>query len=92
MPLDEATFQRLLAAAHVLQEHADHTKSQPSAPELPTTPDQAAVLAEIVETQEQILLRRLDLSGAMGLVAERVRKLSAAKGVAIGLLSKDHVL
>jgi hypothetical protein len=92
MPLDEATFQRLLAAAHVLQEHADQTKSQPPVPELPTTPDQAAVLAEIVETQEQILLRRLDLSGAMKLVAERVRKLSGAKGVAIGLLNKDRVL
>lgn len=99
MPLDEATFQRLLAAAHVLQQHTDQTKSQPStageavpAGDPASIMDQAAVLAEIVETQQQILMGKLDLVGAMSLVAERICKLTGARGAAVGLLHGDKVV
>jgi len=99
MPLDEATFQRLLAAAHVLQQHADQTKPPTSAPEQPApgsdpapSLDQAAVLAEIVEAQQQILMGKLDLVGAMSFVADRICKLTGARGAAVGLLHADKVV
>jgi len=100
MPLDEATFQRLLAAAHVLQQHADQTKPPTSGPEQPapvsepgpSSLDQAAVLAEIVETQQQILMGKLDLVGAMSFVADRICKLTGARGAAVGLLHADKVV
>src|SRR5580698_7776237 len=43
-------------------------------------------LAQIVETQQQILTRRLELENAMALVAQRAAEITGAAGSAIGIV------
>ncbi|MGB6475906.1 MAG: GAF domain-containing protein [Candidatus Sulfotelmatobacter sp.] len=43
-------------------------------------------LAQIVETQQQILTRRLDFESAMALVAQRAAEITRASGSAIGII------
>ncbi len=43
-------------------------------------------LAQIVETQQQILTRRLELENAMALVAQRAAEITRAAGSAIGII------
>jgi GAF domain-containing protein len=86
--LDEATFQKLLAAAYVLQEH--HDQSKPASPvESKTGPDSdsdTSILAQIVETQHEIQANHLDLDGTTSVVMERIIKITGAQGAAIGIL------
>jgi GAF domain-containing protein len=87
--LDEATFQKLLAAAYVLQEHHDQTKPAASVEaksESPDTDSDTSILAQIVETQHEIQANHLDLDGTTSLVMERIIKITGAQGAAIGLL------
>ena len=87
--LDEATFQKLLAAAYVLQEHHDSTKptaSPESKPDSHDTDSDTSILAQIVETQHEIQANHLDLDGTTSLVMERVVKITGAQGAAIGIL------
>ena len=93
--LDEATFQKLLAAAYVVQKHQDRLDAEsPTAPgsQAGTDSDSTTTLAEIVETQHQIHGSHLDLAGAMNLVVERMRKITGAQGAAIGILDQDKVV
>ena len=83
--LDQAMFQRLLAAAYVIQEHRNQTDLQlreqsdnPGAVDA----EYATTLAEIVETQHQILLRHLDLDAAAALVVEQLQEITSASGAA----------
>jgi hypothetical protein len=94
--LDEATFQKLLAAAYVMQEHNDRLRDRPSAvqerPEtVPVDSDSAAALAQIVDAQHQIHRNNLDLAAAMNLLVDRIRKITSAQGAAICLLTQDTV-
>ena len=67
--LDEATFQQLLEAAHVLQEQkAFEVVSRPR-------PDAAEALAEIVKTQEFLRSQPIDLQVAAKVVVERLQKI-----------------
>ena len=93
--LDEAMFQKLLAAAYVIQEHRNQTDLQlreqsdnPGAVDA----EYATTLAEIVETQHQILLRHLDLDAAAALVVEQLKKITSASGAAVCLLDHDHLV
>jgi len=81
--LDEATFQQLLEAAYVLQEH----------PELlpPDRPGPVETLSEIVETQEMLRTHPYDLPGAANLIAQRLAKITHASGVAIAVIREDHL-
>jgi len=94
--LDEATFQKLLAAAYVLQEHHDQLGEESPAgaksQAVPTDSDSTTTLAEIVETQHQIHTSHLDLAGAMNLVVERIRKITGAQGAAIGIADQDKIV
>jgi putative methionine-R-sulfoxide reductase with GAF domain len=45
-----------------------------------------AILAQIVETQHQIQVRRLDLEHALSLIVERVIEITRAAGASIGIL------
>jgi GAF domain-containing protein len=87
--LDEATFQKLLAAAYVLQEHHDQTQPA-TAPEVKSenqdTDSDTSILAQIVETQHEIQANHLDLDGTTSLVMERILKITGAQGAAIGTL------
>ena len=83
--LDEATFQQLLEAAHVLQEQkAFEVLSRP-------TPDPAAALAEIVETQEFLRSQAGDLQVAANVVVERLQKITHATGVAVAVVREDRL-
>ena len=87
--LDEATFQKLLAAAYVLQEHHDSTKPTPPAgakSDNHDTDSDTSILAQIVETQHEIQANHLDLDGTTSLVMERIVKITGAQGAAIGIL------
>ena len=83
--LDEASFQQLLSAAYVLQEHNDRLRAKG------LQADFAENLAAIVETQKLIQTLQLDLAAAAELVAERVQKITNASGTAIGILEKGEL-
>jgi len=83
--LDEDSFQQLLSAAHVIQEHNDRLLSTE------TTTDSDATLAEIVETQKLVRTGELDLKGAAGLIAARLQRITKASGAAIGILEDDQL-
>ncbi len=78
--VDEAGFQQLLAAAYVLQQHNDTVRAKD--PRL----DTAWIFSQIAETQSQVRERGVDFSAAMGLVVDRLRKVTDSSGVSISLL------
>jgi hypothetical protein len=84
--LDEASFQQLLAAAFVLQEHNDRLRAKGSHTEF------ANNLSAIVETQKLIQTLQLDFTAAAALVAERSQKITNASGAAIGILDKGQLI
>jgi GAF domain-containing protein len=92
--LDEATFQKLLAAAYVLQQHQERTRAAEEASRATQEPDPdySHTLAEIVEIQHQILMQKLDLDGAAGFVVENLQRITGASGAAVGLLDHDHLV
>ena len=83
--LDEASFQQLLSAAFVLQQHNDRLRAKGF------QADFAENLSAIVETQKLIQTLQLDLAAASELVAERVQKVTNASGTAIGILEKGEL-
>jgi putative methionine-R-sulfoxide reductase with GAF domain len=84
--LDEASFQQLLSAAYVLQEHNDRLRAKE------VHSDFAKNLSAIVETQKLIQTLQLDLEAAAKLVAERVQKITNASGAAIGMIEKGQLV
>jgi len=84
--LDEASFQQLLTAAYVLQEHNDRLRTKEF------HEDFAKNLTAIVETQKLIQTLQLDLPAAAELVAQRVQKITSASGAAIGIIEKGQLL
>jgi hypothetical protein len=92
--LDEATFQKLLAAAYVLQEHHDHAQP-PQTPaaraENPDSDSDTSILAQIVETQHEIQTNHLDLGATTNLIAERILRITGAQGAAIGIVQDSQI-
>lgn len=84
--LDEASFQQLLSAAYVLQEHNDRLRTKEF------HEDFAKNLSTIVDTQKLIQTLQLDLPAAAELVADRVQKITGATGTAIGIIDKGQLL
>ena len=83
--LDEATFQQLLEAAHVLQEQkAREAANRPK-------PNPAEALAEIVETQEFLRSQAGDLQLAADVIVERLMKITHASGVAVAIVREDRL-
>lgn len=82
--MDEDAFQKLLEAAYVLQRHNDSVAAKEPI-------DYARTLAEIVEIQNLIQTRHLNLESAMQLIAERVQKITGAAGAAIGVVEGEQV-
>jgi hypothetical protein len=81
--LDEATFQQLLEAAHVLQEQkASEAANRP-------TPNPAEALAQIVETQEFLRSQAGDLQLAAEVIVERLKKITHASGVAVAVVREN---
>src|SRR5581483_10699396 len=99
--LDEATFQQLLNAAYVLQQHNDRLQAKaaardaspavPATPVPPATPDYTRTLSEIVETQALIHTHQLDLASAVLLIAQRVQAMTNASAAAIGMVGENQL-
>jgi len=83
--LDETTFQQLLEAAYVIQQH-NETPAQ-----TPTYPDASEILAKVVATHEILQSSEFDLASTMSLIAERLQDATRARGVAIGVKQQDHL-
>jgi putative methionine-R-sulfoxide reductase with GAF domain len=99
--LDEPAFQRLLAAAYVVQENRQRQRIPLGSDSEETfnenelssaASDYARTLAEIIETQHQILVQRLDLNDASGMIVEQLQRLTGASGAAFGLLDHEHLV
>src|SRR5579864_2196326 len=93
--LDEATFQKLLAAAYVLQEHHDRTQQTPAngaQAENRDTDSDTSILAQIVEIQHEIQSNHLDLPRTSKLVVERILKISGAQGAAVGIVHEEELV
>jgi putative methionine-R-sulfoxide reductase with GAF domain len=74
--LDPESFQKILANALLVQESGMDTES----------------LSAIVEVERSIATGKLDVDGAMNLIAVRARKVANATGIAIGLLKEDQLI
>lgn len=83
--LDESSFQQLLAAAYVVQQHNDGLRAQDPAHAT------SRVLSEIAEIQSIVRAGGLDLPGSARLTAERLQAIVRADGVAV-FLFRDHAL
>jgi hypothetical protein len=83
--LDEAAFQKLLAAAHVLQQHSDRLQTR----EVFLNPTE--ILSEIVETQKRIHTDRLGLAVAARLITERLLRITGASGATVALLDGERL-
>ena len=104
--LDEVSFQKLLAAAYVLQQHNEQsriteptltsqgTEVSPTESHAPSEidVDYTRILGEIVECQHQIQMRHLNLHAAIGLIATRAKQIAHADGSAVGLLEQEDLL
>jgi hypothetical protein len=77
--LDEASFQQLLAAAYVLQQHTESFHS----PE---------ILSEFIRMQRLIRSGRYGLVENAKLIADQVQRFTGASGVAIGIATNDEVI
>ena len=65
--------------------------SLPVAVPPPVTAERHSVLAEAMETQQKVQVRKLDLDAAMSLVAEEVLEICGAAGAAIGIVNRRTV-
>lgn len=83
--LDEATFQQLLEAAHVIQELKGFEVANRPRPGL------ADALSKIVETQELLRSQAGDLQVAANVIAERLQEITHATGVAIAVVRDDQL-
>jgi hypothetical protein len=81
--LDESSFQQLLAAAYVVQQHNDSLWTK--LPQL----DTARLLAEISDMQAQA--SRLELPIAAKLITERLFSMIAATGVSLSLIKDGYL-
>jgi putative methionine-R-sulfoxide reductase with GAF domain len=82
--LDEGSFQELLAAAYVLQQH-QHVADNPSA-------NSAEVFSEIVRIQRSIRGGKLSLVATAKLISQQLQRFTQADGVAIGILSGNELI
>jgi GAF domain len=84
-PLDEDSFQQLLAAAYTLQEHNGG---------LPTKSprrDPAKISSEIAHTRTQVLANDRDFASALAVVSDCLRSLTSVDGASICLVNDGYL-
>jgi hypothetical protein len=84
--LDEQSFQQLLAAASVIQEHRKNLQSAESERNF------TLVLSQVIETGRLLQGQKPDLQNAATIIVEQAQKVTNASGVALGLLTKGQIL
>jgi hypothetical protein len=104
--LDEDSFQKLLAAAYVLQEHNEQQRIvEPALPlesaevvaeqtleRSEINANSTQILVEIVECQHQIQVHHLDPKASIELIAERAQQITHADGAAVGLVEQENLV
>ncbi len=83
----QPSFQQLLSAAFIVQEHNDRLASS-NDPEAGYT----RTLGEIVETERLIQDSRVDCDTALEIIAERTQQITRADDVAIGLIENGQLV
>lgn len=83
--VDENSFQQLLAAAYILQEHNDALRAKSA------RHDPARISSEIASTRWQILADGQDLATSLALVADCLRSLTGADGASICLVNDGYL-
>ncbi len=84
--VDQASLQRLLSAAYVVQQHNERLQAGQ-----PPETGHSQILKEILEVQEQLRSSQLDTQEKMALLARRLREMTRASGSAIGLLKGSRL-
>lgn len=82
--LDETSFQQLLSAAYVVQQHNDTAQNE-------QTPGRSQVLAVIAEIQSLIRTQSLNIADGCALIGERALTLTGASGVSISLVDNGYL-
>jgi hypothetical protein len=80
--LDEQSFQKLLAAAYILQQQRDQLRARQAH-------DDARRLGEIADAQKAIRTQKISLDSALQLVAERAAAITHGIGAAVYLEGKE---
>jgi len=83
--LDQASFQQVLAAAYVVQQHNDNLRRQD--PRL----DSEWILTQVAETQSLLRAGGLDRKTATKLICDRLRAMTDSAGVSLSL-TNDGIL
>ena len=83
--LDENSFQQVLAAAYILQEHNDALRARNA------RHDPARIASEIASTRSQILADGQDFASAAVLIADCLRSLTSADGASICLVNDGYL-
>ena len=83
--LDEKSFQQLLAAAYIVQQH-NETPARKNSPL-----DTGRILSEIAEIQSLIRAGEMDVPAACHLVADRLLKMTQAHGVTMSLINNGYL-
>jgi hypothetical protein len=83
--LDENSFQQLLAAAYVVQQHNETLRRKSPQPHIEPK------FAEVAEIQALIQAGGLDLNAAAPLVADRLLKLTGASAVNVSVVSAGYL-
>lgn len=83
--LDETSFQQLLSAAYVVQQHNEGQRSKDS------DSGTSQVLSVIAEIQSLIRTGNLNIAAAAALIANRLLALSHASGVSISLITDGYL-
>jgi GAF domain-containing protein len=88
--MDPESFQRLLKAAFVVQQHNDQSRQGGPTLTAEPKPSMEQALNAIVEIQNLILTGQLKLADALSLITERTAAITRADGIAIGIVQAER--
>ena len=83
--LDENSFQQLLAAAYIVQEHNEVSRAKNKRHE------PAKIFSEITNIRTRIIVDEHDFTSALGMLSECLRKLTTAEGASICLVKEGFL-
>jgi hypothetical protein len=90
-PLDERSFEQLLAAAFVIQEHNKRTDKRIDQPAPRAAFDFTRAVSAAAALQEESAAGTLDLPAAARVIAERALQVMHAQGAAVGIVVDEFL-
>jgi hypothetical protein len=89
--LDETSFQQLLAAAYVVQQHNEGSRRDKGDSRANDPLETSTVLNEIAQIQSLIRAGNLNVASACALIADRLETMTSASGVSISLIMDGYL-